>query len=634
MNISLPYIFDNGARIWKRPDAAPFRYSDGEAVENQLLEIVKNAKDKSVLSPEIAFYHRDWPRAYHFSAKRSNLLRPFANRLGKGARILELGSGCGAITRYLGECGGEVIAVEGSPRRAQICATRCEGLYNVTVINDTIGSLPEDLGKFDVVTLIGVLEYSALFTPPDAALNLLVKAKSFLKPGGIFILALENKLGLKYLAGVPEDHLGVAWSGVINGYRDNGVKTWSRKELVELLTRAGFESLEQFIPVPDYKLPVAIISQPGLEAKDWDYSGLLLQPQRAFEEKPPLNMREAWKSIIKAGLVPELADSLCFVCQQKGGNPVFTSDDLALYFGSTYSPKYAKSVRFIREKGKLLVKRERLCPEWSDERPGFRQEIKDEPWHKGQNVQELIEQVLMRPRWTMDELCEAYRPWLDVLKANLSIKGELPSNFVDMTPFNLIIGEDGVKTAFDLEWIADKPLKFESVFTRGVFNSLVRIGLVGIPADPAFLDVERIIQALVKYYRLDLTKEQLKNGFEQDALDTYIFGVKTDWNIVGNMHLKMMPPRIGKMLDAAEKLEDVENCLDKAGISAENMEGVLLAQNRAIAESREAIAKLGEIAEKQNKRLLALELELQKKNKLIATLRNRVDREEKRIKNK
>lgn len=51
--------------------------------------------------------------------------------------VLEIGCGCGAITRALGEFGADVVALEGSSLRAEIAATRCRDLGGVTVVCDS-----------------------------------------------------------------------------------------------------------------------------------------------------------------------------------------------------------------------------------------------------------------------------------------------------------------------------------------------------------------------------------------------------------------------------------------------------------------------------------------------------------------
>jgi 16S rRNA A1518/A1519 N6-dimethyltransferase RsmA/KsgA/DIM1 with predicted DNA glycosylase/AP lyase activity len=55
----------------------------------------------------------DWPTEYHFSRQRHCLLRPL--NIQAGEDVLELGCGCGAMTRYLGEIGAIVDSIEGLP---------------------------------------------------------------------------------------------------------------------------------------------------------------------------------------------------------------------------------------------------------------------------------------------------------------------------------------------------------------------------------------------------------------------------------------------------------------------------------------------------------------------------------------
>jgi SAM-dependent methyltransferase len=112
-------------------NAPPFTYSDGQ-VEDHIAEVVANARDCSVMSVELLRAARDWPTKYYLSYTRSFLLRPLRHLL-QGKTVLELGAGCGALTRYLGETAGRVVGLEGSPRRAGIAASRCRDLANVTI---------------------------------------------------------------------------------------------------------------------------------------------------------------------------------------------------------------------------------------------------------------------------------------------------------------------------------------------------------------------------------------------------------------------------------------------------------------------------------------------------------------------
>ena len=79
-------------------------------------------------------YMKDWPSEYHLSRKRHLIVRPLDIK--PGDKVLELGCGCGAVTRYLLEIGANVTAVEGEISRATVAAKRCEGFSNVRFFVD------------------------------------------------------------------------------------------------------------------------------------------------------------------------------------------------------------------------------------------------------------------------------------------------------------------------------------------------------------------------------------------------------------------------------------------------------------------------------------------------------------------
>ena len=95
-----------------RPDQTSIDYTDGDQLERKLYEALRDTNDCSTFSPELPPLIVDWPSEYHLSRTRHCLLRPL--EIKPGDKVLELGCGCGAITRYLGELGSDVTAVEGS----------------------------------------------------------------------------------------------------------------------------------------------------------------------------------------------------------------------------------------------------------------------------------------------------------------------------------------------------------------------------------------------------------------------------------------------------------------------------------------------------------------------------------------
>ncbi len=240
-------------------------YTDG-AVEIELLR---------VLDEEDAGYTDSWPLFYHLSPIRENILSWYDFK--PGAKILEIGSGCGALTGLLCEKAKEVTSIELTRPRAEVNYKRNAHRDNLEIIVGDFNEI-ELKDDYDYVVLNGVLEYAASFTDrPDPYLSFLKQVGRVLKEDGVLLIAIENRLGLKYLNGAPEDHLDMLFRGV-NGYvKDDPVRTFSKRELGALLGEAGFTYQDFYYPYPDYKLPEVVLSEeaiknidPGAEAVSYN----------------------------------------------------------------------------------------------------------------------------------------------------------------------------------------------------------------------------------------------------------------------------------------------------------------------------------------------------------------------------
>src|SRR5690606_13740042 len=122
--------------------------------------------------------------------------------------------------------GAEVVALEGNPARARAAAVRYADLANVEVVRGALDDLDAD-ERFDLVLLVGVLEYAGSpIGGAGGAPAMLRRAVSHLRPGGALVVAIENQIGLKYLLGAREDHLGRPWVGIECYTGPPGVRTW------------------------------------------------------------------------------------------------------------------------------------------------------------------------------------------------------------------------------------------------------------------------------------------------------------------------------------------------------------------------------------------------------------------------
>lgn len=296
-----------------------FNYSDGEATEVRLHEVLSNAQDLSSSSYELQAQIVDWPTEYHLSSTRANLLRTL--NLKGVKRVLELGCGCGSISRYLGEQEGlQVDAVEGSPSRAQLAALRCADLDNVTISTANFNQIAFPTDYYDLVLFVGVTEYAGRFSERDtdqqALQDLLALGKATAKHDGVILVAIENRLGLKYLLGAREDHYAVPFVGLDNYPQSTGIRTYSQTEWREQIEISGFAVSQFMYPFPDYKVPTLMIKH-GAAAEKVS-SAFDNVNSRDYSTAFSLGENEArmWQGLSQAGTLGEHANSFLMLMGQ------------------------------------------------------------------------------------------------------------------------------------------------------------------------------------------------------------------------------------------------------------------------------------------------------------------------------
>lgn len=509
--------------------APPFTYSDGE-IEEYIAAVVAAASDRSVMSPELARAGKDWASYYHLNYRRSFLLRPVSALL-RGANVLELGAGCGALTRYLGETAQRVVALEGSAKRAHIAASRCRDLDNVTVVSDTIQGLELD-ETFDVVTLIGVLEYAR--SHGEAGNNteaaILAAARSYLKPGGRLLLAIENQLGLKYFAGALEDHVGMPFFGIHDLYGTGTPVTFGRKELCSLMAEAGFATMEQFVPLPDYKFPATVLF-PGCfnEAEpSFDITPLVQSSYREDQQKSSehcFSLEAATSAIVRNGLTQELCNSFFFVASPDPGSPAFDSARCAAHYGAERAPEYAKETLFLRENGTIRVQRAHLAPDLP-RRPdnGVTNTLEDEELLPYPLYHANLVKIVNWPWWEVAHVAAWAKGWVDFLRARASDGKNLPASFLDATPLNCVAlpesGAGGSLAVFDQEWsLADsRTIPLSYVVFRGLCQSLGWFENVAPPAERTPTRLIVLVSSVMAKLGLPLEPETL-DGFIRMELE-------------------------------------------------------------------------------------------------------------------
>ena len=421
---------------------AGLTYHDGG--ESQVLELIRNANDLSSTSDELVMKADSWAQRYHLDPARANIVRPLA--LNATDVVLEIGAGCGAITRYLGEVCGVVDAIEPMADRAACARERTRDLSNVEVFVGLLEDVPAT-PTYDVVIVIGVLEYVGRGSS-DASIysSFLERAARLLVPGGTLVLGIENRLGVKYLAGAPEDHSGRFFEN-IEGYDSKSIaRTFSRHELEEFLGRAGLttRTLGAF---PDYKLTRCVIDDelfrtrpelamtvPRFPSPDWNGGG-----HRVANES------RIWQNLVGADMGPQTSNSLLLLGHHGDGpSPLWPADALLTY----YSPPGLRAAYRVET---TIRRTSSGSPEWIRQPllrgstvEGMFVDTAPEALVEGRNLLQLLIETNSDA-----ELRDVLLSWRDAVDRGL-VDGESPH--LDDIPHNAIRTDDGTIHFVDSKW--------------------------------------------------------------------------------------------------------------------------------------------------------------------------------------
>lgn len=449
-------------------------YCDG-VVEQELLQIVREKKPEEYA--QVIAERADWPTLYHLSPARENIVDwiPFTGE----EKVLEIGAGPGAITGKLAEKAKEVTCVELSSRRSSINAERHKDADNICIHVGNFEDIEPLLDRdFDYIFLIGVFEYAGSYiNSREPYKEEMRRILSHLKKDGRVIIAIENRLGMKYFAGCREDHSGRYFDGVA-GYAsgDSPAETFSRPALENIFRSVGVQNYSFYYPYPDYKLMHTLYSDAMLpngpeltdNIRNFDRDRLLL-----FDEK------EAFRSAAADGLFPVFSNSYLIVLGPE--LPVKYAK-----YSTDRAPQYRIVTRIAAdEQGKLYVVKTPACAaarehiaamprmyELLTERykeTGLQLcpcELRGEaavfPFLSGETLESLLDEKL----FAGDE--EGFRELLTKYKEVVTANDEAEISDPDMTFANILVDKDGNFSAIDYEWAKEEKMDGKALFARAL----------------------------------------------------------------------------------------------------------------------------------------------------------------------
>jgi SAM-dependent methyltransferase len=523
-------LVQEASSVWVMKGHENFGYSDGEEAERYLENAFQKSRDLGTQSSELESYIKDWPSEYHLTAKRAQLLAGFS--FDRKKRVLEVGCGCGAITRYLGETFDEVVSVEGSITRARLARLRTRDLQGVSILCAPFQDLKFS-EKFDIVFCIGVYEYSGSFVNgPDPYREVLRCFSELLTPSGQLILAIENQFGLKYFNAAREDHIGHRYAG-LEGYPSSGanesVRTFGRAELDRQL-KVFFPVTRFFYPYPDYKLPDCVIAEKLLEGdraaelvsqiQSRDYGG---SRSRLWDESL------VCLELARNGLLPTFANSFLVQAEMSGVSAA-GFDQMAVGYSSPRLSRFRTVTRVVGDaQGEMTaIKRRRSLGEPAQN--GKLTMVESESrWLGSHSLQTIL---LRRYRSRTKSLAEIFQPakgWVEFLARRArSDDGTmlLAGDCLDAVWSNVYPVDDSWEE-IDREWIWSDPIPLNVLVIRAIYLFLSKVEASGRVAGVLNDNRgSRLIAEIASTFGVALSKDDFRAFIELESeFQSLVFGL-------------------------------------------------------------------------------------------------------------
>jgi precorrin-6B methylase 2 len=490
----------------------PIAYSDGKDVERYLARAFDSCSDLGTGSAELEQWIKDWPSEYHLSRKRAQLLNGFDYE--RSATVLEVGCGCGAISRFLAESFDTVISVEGSRDRARLARQRCRDMSNISIIAAPFQKV-RFRKKFDIIFCIGVFEYSATFVDsPDPYSAIIEYFADHLEDNGVLVLAIENQFGLKYFAAASEDHTKVGYDGIEGYPRFPGrARTFGYREIGQLLSRQ-FAQIDYYFPCADYKVPDGVLSGKLFELVD---AGQLLGTFRSRDYLKPwapvFSEKLAWRELAKNAQVPFFANSFLVVAA-KNSNDSVRFPDLAIIYNRDRAEAYQTRTRIYQDldSGAVTVSKVPVNNVVSGQ-PAFRLQPYTEPWREGETLQHAVLRRAMDRKASFEAIFAPTRVWFDHLSALAPGAGpdaSLPGECTDAIWQNTIAARGAVHL-IDQEWVSANAIPLKIIVMRAVYRFLVELREADtLSGSLRWMTTAQIIVRVAGLYGLEIGKAELR----------------------------------------------------------------------------------------------------------------------------
>ena len=273
MNAEGKISLQRGETFYGKKNKNLFRDVPTSDIENIINEI-QSGKNWRKTIEEYYSINNNWLFNIISNPKRTKFVKDFIKPI--GLNILDIGAGWGQFSIPLAKHN-NVCALEPTPERMNFV----KAVSNQEKIDDKMYYINDSYlnlkfrTKFDLILSIGVLEWVGTNcknnSPERTQKEFLSKIKNELSKNGRAVIGIENRIGMKYLLGANDDHIGIPNISTLDSrlakdrYKQNYKKqlntfTYTKREYEKMLTESGFKKIKFYASYPDYKIPEKIIN--------------------------------------------------------------------------------------------------------------------------------------------------------------------------------------------------------------------------------------------------------------------------------------------------------------------------------------------------------------------------------------
>jgi len=301
------------------------------------------------------------------------------------------------------------------------------------------------------------------FAAVEAILN---RLKKTMKPGGVMVIAIENSLGLKYWYGAGEDHAAIPYVGLY-GYPDKrGVRTYSKRQLQELLQRCGWSQSTFLYPFPDYKLPRVVLHESFVDEDPYAHSLLSrIQSQDYLTAwQPVADEFLTWKGLHQSQYLGDYANSFLILASDSEETLEQVGASDFVHF-SDVSRKICFRTKTVKKRSEPYVEKIRFDDQKIPDGP-VGQVVEKKRYIAGELLSTIWQESFFRQdgEQIFIGLVNDYYKFLK--KSEETNEGL--HDCVDLLPSNIIVDKNKISHVIDQEWHVGQPITVDFILFRAL----------------------------------------------------------------------------------------------------------------------------------------------------------------------